>query len=75
LRHLSSLISGGKAPKQELPHVLEKLIMSKASGDKDGYLRTLREMEAGFAGERPVQREKVRAAIERIVPREEGEIE
>jgi hypothetical protein len=49
--------------------------MSKAGGDKDGYLRALREMEAGFAGERPVQREKVRAAIDRIVPKEEGEIE
>jgi hypothetical protein len=49
--------------------------MSKAGGDKDGYLRALRDMEAGFAGERPVQREKVRAAIDRIVPKEEGEIE
>jgi hypothetical protein len=60
---------------QYLPHDLEKLIVCKAYGDKDGYLRALREMEAGFAGERPIQREKVRAAIDRMVPREEGEIE
>jgi hypothetical protein len=60
---------------QYLHHDLEKLIVCKAYGDKDGYLRALREMEASFAGERPIQREKVRAAIDRMVPREEGEIE
>ena len=52
LRHLFSMITG--AHQQHLPHDLENLIMYKALGDKDGYLRALREMEAGFAGDRPI---------------------